>query len=252
MNIQKFADHLFEQGDYFRASGEYQRLYFSDSARYGEYASFRQALCAWRLQRPQEVVWRLNRRYSSEGLTDSALILSQVSRFATQPESELLPLVTDSEWLKREFRILYLIHAITNDSLEVAERELKDTTTMLDPRGGLIADFVRAHAHSASKSVAVAGVLSAAVPGSGKMYAGRVADGLYSLVLVAGCTWLAYDGFSRGGRTSAKGIAFGSLGSFFYVGNVYGSIVAVKADRRFFRQKVHDTFLVRLQYWFPF
>jgi len=81
------------------------------------------------------------------------------------------------------------------------------------------------------KSPWLAGGLSALVPGAGKACAGRFSDGLYSLALVGSASWFAYRDFEDDGASSVKGGLFGSVGAVLYAGNIYGSVVAVRANR---------------------
>jgi len=77
------------------------------------------------------------------------------------------------------------------------------------------------------KSVLIATIFSAFIPGSGKIYAGRTNDGIYSFVSVGVSAWQAYDGFRNKGTNSVKGWIYGILGSSLYLGNIYGSAVSV-------------------------
>ena len=72
----------------------------------------------------------------------------------------------------------------------------------------------------------VSGVFSAVIPGAGKCYCGRPLDGFHSFVTTGIATWQAYEGFKADGIHSVKGWIFGVLGGLFYLGNIYGSVVA--------------------------
>jgi TM2 domain-containing membrane protein YozV len=76
------------------------------------------------------------------------------------------------------------------------------------------------------KSEALAGVLSALVPGSGKMYVGEWGDGITALLVTGLFTFLAYDNFKANHKTRAW--IFTGLGAFFYAGNIYGSIASAQ------------------------
>jgi len=78
------------------------------------------------------------------------------------------------------------------------------------------------------RSPALAGVMSAVVPGTGRIYAGRRADGILSLITIGVAGWQACSGFHRDQAHSVKGWVYGSLGAFLYVGNISGSVVAVR------------------------
>ena len=74
----------------------------------------------------------------------------------------------------------------------------------------------------------VAATLSAGIPGLGRVYAGRTAEGLFSFVLNAIAIWQCVDGFHDDGRSSVKGWAAGTIGLLLYTGNIYGSAVTAK------------------------
>jgi hypothetical protein len=78
------------------------------------------------------------------------------------------------------------------------------------------------------KNSKIAGFLSAILPGTGKMYCKLYSDGFFSLALIGGTGWLAYDGFHRSGISSVKGWFLGTLSGIFYLGNIYGSAVAAQ------------------------
>jgi TM2 domain-containing membrane protein YozV len=71
------------------------------------------------------------------------------------------------------------------------------------------------------KSPVVAGLLSI-IPGMGKIYAGRKADGLISLAFISTTGFITYRMFSKGGITSSPGWIYGFLSCGFYIGNIYG------------------------------
>jgi TM2 domain-containing membrane protein YozV len=91
--------------------------------------------------------------------------------------------------------------------------------------------------HLPQRSPALAALFSAIVPGSGKLYAGRPTDGLYSLLLVGtniaiACAYGQDDQWTKAGL-------FGTVGFFFHLGNIYGS--AVQAER--FNHRRRQAFL---------
>jgi TM2 domain-containing membrane protein YozV len=88
------------------------------------------------------------------------------------------------------------------------------------------------------KSGAVAAILSAALPGTGKLYLGRLRDAVISVAVIGFSSWQAYDGFINDGRQSVKGYIFSSIGAAFYAANIYGSAIAVRAYNDTQRQNV--------------
>jgi hypothetical protein len=80
------------------------------------------------------------------------------------------------------------------------------------------------------KSPFIAAGFSAIIPGTGKFYTKNWADGIFSMLFVAGNAWQSYRGFKEHGIKSAYGWAFGTLSASFYIGNIFGS---AKAARRY-------------------
>ncbi len=102
------------------------------------------------------------------------------------------------------------------------------------------------------KSLTVAGVLSALIPGLGKIYAGEIGDGITAFIFNGILGFLAYDNFKAGHKT--RGWIFSGLTAFFYAGNIYGSVAAaqiynkkVKVD---YKEELKK-FLERENYFLP-
>jgi len=87
------------------------------------------------------------------------------------------------------------------------------------------------------KSPLLAAGFSAIIPGTGKFYTGNWADGVFSMLFVAGNAWQAYRGFSEKGVKSVYGWVFAGLSTSFYIGNIYGSS---KAATRYNNRKKND------------
>jgi hypothetical protein len=112
--------------------------------------------------------------------------------------------------------------ALNNSSAPVESPETRE------PLDGLIQEA----GNLRYRSPIASGMLSVVIPGLGKVYAGRLYDALYSTMVIALSTWLAYDGFRDDGRHSIKGWVFSGASAFFYLGNVYGSVLAARSFNR--------------------
>jgi hypothetical protein len=78
------------------------------------------------------------------------------------------------------------------------------------------------------KSPVVAGALSAVIPGLGLVYSGNNGQALSSFIRVAAMGALSIESLSKLGPTHPQFIAFASLFSFFYIGNIWGSALSVQ------------------------
>lgn len=74
------------------------------------------------------------------------------------------------------------------------------------------------------KSVFCAGLMSALVPGSGKIYLGRTGQGISSMLLVTGLGLVTAENIRKRGMESFASIFFGTVFTTFYVGNILGTV----------------------------
>lgn len=223
--ILSFARALLAGGESFRAVTEYQRfLYhfpdhpnapkaweglgraYAEAGRWSEAAAaFRQLL---RVAPGDEARWLLGAAlYRGEQYQDAANILLVPE--ATEPEANL--------------GTLALLRAGRAADLPPPAR----------------ADLARAYAELPSKSPALAGTLSAIVPGAGHLYADRPRDALISFALNGAFLWGTYES-ARRELWAVAGI-LGFLEAGWYSGNVISAVNAAhkwnrREQGRFLRQ----------------
>ena len=234
-NIRKFADYLYAQGDYLRAAGEYQRYLFSQSTVFGN-----------------DVLRRIAESYRLGGQPDRALQFLQ-----TQPDSNLVRYelgatyfligqydesvrflkesqdLFQGEDYRWKSQLLIGMNKLMQKRWERAIQHFDqfDLSGAPEAVGHRVSVYKR-HAEDGrdlpSKSPLLAGFLSTALPGSGRFYVGRSNDALLTVFLLGVLGWGAYDGFSENGVSSRKGWTLGTIGGIFYLGNIYGSVVAAQ------------------------
>lgn len=78
------------------------------------------------------------------------------------------------------------------------------------------------------KSPWLAGGMSAILPGSGKIYAGKTGQGIMSFMITTGLGLVAWENQRKRGTDHAATILFGSAFTIFYAGNIYGSMFSAK------------------------
>jgi hypothetical protein len=86
------------------------------------------------------------------------------------------------------------------------------------------------------KSPALAALMSAVVPGTGKAYSKNWKDGIVSLFFTAGMAFQSYRNFNKFGTNNHRGWIYGGIGLGFYLGNIYGS---VKSTKDYNRKKIN-------------
>jgi hypothetical protein len=93
------------------------------------------------------------------------------------------------------------------------------------------------------RSPLLAGILSTAIPGLGKIYAGKKAEGIASLLYVGALSLVTYDLYATKGITNPFFIISAGLTAVFYSGNIWGSVAAVKKTNNEFNYEINQRIL---------
>ena len=253
-NIRKFADYLYAQGDYLRAAGEYQRYLFSQLTAF-ENDVLRRIAESYRLGgQPDRAVqflqtqpdsnlvrYELGATYFLIGRYDESVRFLKESQDLFQGE--------DYRW---KSQLLIGMNKLMQKRWESAIQHFDqfDLSGAPEAVGHRVSVYKR-HAEDGrdlpSKSPLLAGFLSTALPGSGRFYVGRSNDALLTVFLLGVLGWGAYDGFSENGVSSRKSWTLGTIGGIFYLGNIYGSVVAAQRHN----QRTEAAFLATISLEIP-
>jgi tetratricopeptide (TPR) repeat protein len=256
-NILKFADYLYDEGDYIRAAGEYQRylFYFPQVA---DKTLYKMALCyrlGGEIRRAIMFFENILREYPESELVTSVhyqigysyFLIGQYERSISYL-SENLSEVEDGWKSKYLIGLNYLQRKRWSDARLIFDSL---ASTSIDEKLKISVLTVKKKAENGErlpyKHSIIAGFLSAILPGTGKMYCKLYSDGFFSLALIGGTGWLAYDGFHRGGINSVKGWFLGTLSGIFYLGNIYGSAVAAQNYNR----RIENELLAKISFEVP-
>ena len=259
-NVRKFADFLYEQGDYLRAADEYQRYLFykpqdTEQIHYKIAVSYRfggktaQAIQGFEtLLRTAPKSQFANRAYYQIGAT--YFLEGQFER-SVQFLGEALPHITDTRQHAEAEQLIglsYLKQERWSEASEVFKTLQESGVMSIREKAVVYHDYAEKGARLSTRSPFLAGTLSTIVPGAGRLYTGRLGDALTSLFTVGFTGWQAYDGFRRDGISSVKGWTLGTLCGIFYVGNIYGSVISA----RVYNRHVTDEFLATLSVEIPY
>src|SRR5512133_2307017 len=96
------------------------------------------------------------------------------------------------------------------------------------------------------KSMALAGIMSAILPGSGKIYAGKTGEGISAFLTVSILGSVAAENLIKNGIADYRTILFGSAFSVFYIGNIYGSMIDIKVYREEFYKQNENSILFNI------
>ena len=80
----------------------------------------------------------------------------------------------------------------------------------------------------ARKSPLLAAGLSALLPGLGRVYTRQYGVAAESLLVCGGFAAVTAENWKKYGATNWRTLVFGTLGSLFYLGNIYGSYISVE------------------------
>lgn len=251
-NLLKFGDFLFQQGDYLRAASEYQRYLHIYNPDHSHRIYYQIGRCFFNTSRPEEASQYFKK--AAEDLNDtlqdsalfaytSALYFSGQSDDFQHAMSSLSNRIMDPE-RKIQLILLQTGHYLKNEEWKKADTFLKKSTAGLAAEESrsisIMEGLTERGLHLPHKSPLLAGVMSTLIPGTGKMYAGRFGDGIFSLLLISGTSWLSYEGFRDSGISSFKGWLFGGLSLFFHTGNVYGSVKAAQVTNHFSKETLQN------------
>jgi len=236
-NTLRFADYLFNLNEYSRAASEYERYSFlsEDGA---DSIHFKIGLCYYYINKYDKSFEQWEK---VEFLNRNSKICSEISFYTSyiyykQHSYEL----SISEIIKNQkiclqsqnkdkSMLLLFANQLTLRDWTGAENILDNYIFNSQYSNNLnsFRNYLEEGKQIKSKNKIMALFFASVVPGSGKFYVGRKIDGFVSLFLLSLTTWQAYDGFSNDNVTSTKGWIFTGIGSVFYLGNIYGSAVAV-------------------------
>lgn len=259
-NIRKFADFLYEQGDYLRAIGEYQRYLFYRPQE-SEAINYRIAVCyrfggksAQAIQSFQTLLRTYpesqytSRIYYQIGATYFLMDrYDQSARFL----SDTLPRITDRQQHAEAEQLIglsYLMQKRWSEAGEIFKGLQGADIIRVREKAAVYNIYAENGEKLPTRSPFFAGLLSTVVPGAGRLYTGRLADALNTLFTVGLTGWQAYDGFRRDGLASVKGWTLGTLCGVFYVGNIYGSVISARVYNRHITDEFLATLFIELPY----
>jgi tetratricopeptide (TPR) repeat protein len=254
-NIRLFAEHLFDQEDYLRAAGEFQRylFHFKSPPSDSDKILYKIGICYQKSKKYEKSL-----KYFREVADEFSLgQYSDCSYYQIAKTYFLLNKYNDSisysktklDLMNSEKDKLHFKHLIALNYIYRKEwnKSYKFLTSNIDEKKNeksmLLKEYAQEGMNLKKKNKVVAGVLSAIIPGAGKVYCSRPVDGLFSLLIVGVSAWKAARGFKKDGIKSAEGWTFGTLGAFFYIGNIYGSIGAVNI----YNQEIEDNYFKKIE-----
>jgi hypothetical protein len=240
----EFAKYLYNKGDYHELV-TLDRLDKSGLKR-GRLDSinFFTGLAYYNLQELETSISRLKSINNESELFNPSLFFASWSQmYLAYPDraEELINMISPSNDAEEELRKMFLVASALigkNGDLSGSIIEsLKDKRKTYQPQWQRMVTHNDRLQGFKPKSYAAAGVLSALVPGTGRIYAGQKGAGVSSFLTVAAMGAVFLENGIRTGWDSWNTITAASIFGIFYFGNIYGSIVGIKVYReRFFNE----------------
>ena len=225
-NIKRFADHLFCDKYYLRAAIEYERLTSNNRS---DTIEFKIALSYSYIKDYYSAIQKFS------GIVNSSVYFNE----AKLEELKINFLINDFTGLRNYYKNSFITEVdkyqtegekLFNFSYLFTDDKLPSKDEFLSPFGvnekEKLSSFYDWKKEPPYKDGTLAGIMSAIIPGSGKIYIGEIGDGIVAFITTTVFAFIAYDNFKAGHTTRAW--IWTGVAAFFYAGNVYGSVAAAQ------------------------
>ena len=116
---------------------------------------------------------------------------------------------------------------------------ISNEVTKLDKYASLISSFKE------RKKITTA-ILSAFIPGLGKIYAGRPGDGVAAFLITSSLGLVSFENYRKDGIKDIKTLFFSGLFLTYYLGNIFGSYYSVNLEKNEFYGQIDYNILFDL------
>ena len=234
-NIKLFADYLFCEKDYLRSIEEYEKYL---NTNLDDSVQFKIALSYSLMNDQTNALQQMNFVKISSPFYEQSRIERLKSLFLLNIDSVFFS--SADELIISNALYSNSAHRLFNISLLLTKTELPAKENFLIPFQNdeklTLSTFYEVKKDPAYKSEILAGILSAIIPGAGKIYTNNYGDGITSFILTGLLGYLAYTNFDH--NHPLRAWIFTALGAGFYAGNVYGSV----ASAQIFNAKINFEF----------
>jgi hypothetical protein len=245
-NSKKFAEYLAKSGQYDLATREFERLIFmnasNDTLKTSLLSMYRRA------GKFEETVLRAKQLYPDLSMMSASSAVEYGRTLLLKPSYKEAKDFWDSN-----SQVSQPDKIILSATAEILQDNYKQANVILqslkDQDHKLATDYKDLATQAIKikrKSPALAGLMSAIVPGAGRFYAKDWKDGLVSMLFVSTMAFQSVRGFNQSGVKSTRGWIYGGVSLGFYLGNIYGSVVSAKGynkkSHQYIRTKVDNLF----------
>ena len=250
-NRLRFGNHLFNQKDYRRAVNEYKSFLKTEN---NDTVKFKLAFALSEMKRFTEAEDNFKGLFFAPSLSEEAKVEYFKANFFEQDPKTFRNIINNNPFIPEKYS--QNINQIKQISLLKDETVLPDSMEIINlfsenEKIELMKFYLR-KINPGYKSPGTAAILSAIIPGLGKIYTDEIGDGITSFLFTGILSFLAYDNFKADHEFRAW--VFTGLAAWFYGGNIYGSAAAVQnynAGIKFNFNNDLDIYLNSKNYFFP-
>lgn len=223
-NRVSFGNYLLCERDYLRAIQEFQAVLVKED---NDSLQFKVATSYYRMGMFDQSISEFKKVATDEDLVDLANMGRIRSYYQIGNYNKLRDEINNYYVLMGESQKLSKLY---NYSLLLDYSQLPEKSIYLsqfsEEEKYKISEFYNWKSSPPYKSPTKAALMSALIPGLGKIYADEVGDGITAFLLTSLFTYLAVDKFQN--NHNASGWLYASIAAVFYSGNIYGSATAVQ------------------------
>lgn len=250
--IFSFAGALFEEGDYYRAIGEFKRFRFLYPADHrSEEALFKVAESYYKAQRwpeGREAFASFMNAYPASELATQALYLKGMCEKQAGLNEDALSTFSQIRRLPDKLKQDQTIYQSAMIYMDRKQWDKARDLFLEMPRDSNLASAARNYSEGLErvdrlpyKSPALAGTLAAIIPGAGHLYAERPRDALVSFLLNGAFIWAAVESFHQDQPVLGGVLTFFEAG--WYAGNIYSAVNSIHK----YNQRMQEEYIRKLQ-----
>jgi tetratricopeptide (TPR) repeat protein len=238
-NILSFADHLFKQEDYYRASTEYKRYIFMSTQNEENIPQVRLKIClCYQKSKKWDSALAEFREFKKEFPDRASSIDFEIGRTYYLKEDyckavDVFQGLLDPDRLSNYSQYMIgwsYLKQMDWSRAESAFRQVKTDETVYAFSQDL-AQYSKHGAELPEKSPLVAGIMSTLIPGCGQIYLRRFGDGIFSMAAILGTAYLSSHYYQEDHKSTAY--ILGGLSTILYAGNIYGATASARLINAF-------------------
>jgi tetratricopeptide (TPR) repeat protein len=234
----RYADYLFDSGDYELATKEYERALFQQDTLW---VRQRLTVAYRRAGQYTKGLQKIEKMYAARPLSvffiEEKIKLLLLSRQFTTVDS----LIQNSDSLNLHQQANWRLKSqLLAKNFTAAQQTLTQSDSTQLPQYRSLRSLLEQQQVRPQKSPLLAATMSAIIPGAGKFYTRDWKDGLIGFVFIGSMMFQSYRGFAKKGVESVPGWLYGTVGLGFHLGNIYGSVKSAKQFNNKANEKIYS------------